>query len=132
MSALEVLQGYARRWNLECTFRDLKQFLGFEDSSATSEKAVTRTAPFVGLVFSLLVIWFVESASALAQVPLRPWYARKKNLSFEDILRTARFALTPFTDILVARCVSGKLGEIDNDRRTEEWAIEGRSMRPAA
>lgn len=132
MSALEVLQGYARRWNLECTFRDLKQFLGFEDSSATSEKAVKRTAPFVGLVFSLLVIWFAESASALAQVPLRPWYARKKNLSFEDILRTARFALTPFTDILVARCVSGKLGEIDSDRRTEEWAIEGRSLRPAA
>ena len=53
-------------------------------------------------------------------------------VSFEDILRTARFALAPFTDILVACCISGKLRKIKRDASTEEWALHSRSLLPAA
>lgn len=87
-----ILETYACRWAIEVCFRDLKQLLGFADSSARSRAAVLRVAPFVGLLYSVLVVWFADGAwkSALATPPLRPWYRHKRDHSFSDILRAAR------------------------------------------
>jgi hypothetical protein len=86
------------RWSIECFFREAKQLLGFADSSARKEKAVLRVAPFVAMLYTVLVVWFLEagSASPLAAPPLRPWYTHKRGSSFEDILRTARRVLCDF------------------------------------
>ena len=82
-------------------FRDLKQLLGFADSSARTQNAVERTAPFVGYCYTLLVLWFVESAypSNATVIPTRPWYTHKRGVSFADILRTAQRVLAS-ADIL--------------------------------
>ena len=97
-----LIAGYGARWSIECFFREAKQFLGFADSSARKENAVLRVAPLVGLLYTALVVWFLEGAStsALAAPPVRPWYAHKRGFSFEDILRAARRALVDF-DVLV-------------------------------
>lgn len=96
LGARAILEGYSQRWAIEVCFRDLKQLLGFADSSARKQAAVERTAPFVGIVYSVLVLWAVANAGRLAQrmVPLRPWYAHKRGLSFADILRAAQCVLT--------------------------------------
>jgi len=98
----QILAGYGARWAIECFFREAKQFLGFADSCARKDTAVLRTAPFVGLLYTALVLWFIEGASTspLSAPPLRPWYRHKCGLSFEDILRAARRALADF-DVLV-------------------------------
>jgi hypothetical protein len=95
LSVREILEGYARRWAIEVCFRDLKQLLGFADSSARKKAAVERVAPFVGLNYTVLVLWFAQGAyrSALATPPLRPWYKHKRGMSFADILRTAQRVL---------------------------------------
>jgi hypothetical protein len=95
LSAREILEGYSQRWAIEVCFRELKQLLGFADSSARKQAAVERTAPFVGIIYSVLILWAVDSASQLALnlVPLRPWYTHKRGLSFADILRAAQAAL---------------------------------------
>ena len=69
--------------------------LGFADSSARTEAAVLRVAPFVGLLYTALVVWFLEGASQsqLATPPLRPWYKHKRGLCFADILRAAQRAM---------------------------------------
>jgi DDE superfamily endonuclease len=96
-----IIASYGARWSIECFFREAKQFLGFADSQARKEQAVLRVAPFVGLLYSVLVLWFLEGASAsrLAAPPLRPWYQHKRGFSFEDILRAARRA-TASLDVL--------------------------------
>jgi hypothetical protein len=101
LDVARVLETYAARWGIEIFFRDAKQLLGFADSSARKEAAVLRVAPFIGLLYTTLVIWFLEGASEshLATPPLRPWYPHKRGLSFADILRTARRA-TNGIDIL--------------------------------
>jgi hypothetical protein len=88
----EILQTYARRWSIEVCFRDLKQQLGFADSSARTKAAVERTAPFVGFIYTSLVLWFSEGIwqSHLATPPLRPWYRHKRGLCFADVLRAAQ------------------------------------------
>jgi hypothetical protein len=102
VSVPEILAGYGAKWSIECFFREAKQLLGFADSSARKETAVLRVAPFVGLLYSVLVVWFIEGAckSPLAVPPVRPWYTHKRGLSFEDILRAARRTLCDF-DVLV-------------------------------
>jgi len=94
-----LLEGYAGRWTIEVLFRNLKQFFGFGDSSARKRAAVERTAPFVGYVYALLIVWFSQHAQgdSLAQPPVRPWYTHKRSVSFADILRTAQRALAPLS-----------------------------------
>jgi hypothetical protein len=101
MSPTNILQGYANRWSIEVCFRDLKQLLGFADSSARTQNAVERTAPFVGYCYTILVLWFVQFAypSQATVIPTRPWYTHKRGVSFADILRTAQRVLAS-ADIL--------------------------------
>jgi hypothetical protein len=92
LDVVVILETYAGRWAIEVFFREAKQLLGFADSSARKPRAVLRVAPFVGLLYSALVLWFLEGAHRCpaAQPPLRPWYPHKHSLTFEDILRAAR------------------------------------------
>jgi hypothetical protein len=94
-----VLEGYARRWTLEVTFRDTKQHLGLADPQAQSPSAVRRTAPLAGLVYALVVLWYAEhvhpdvaAGQASAGWPDRPWYRAKATPSFPDMLAALRRA----------------------------------------
>jgi hypothetical protein len=97
ISIRALIEGYAGRWTIEVCFRNLKQLFGFADSSARKKAAVERTAPFVGLMYSLLIVWFFGHAQGTiaAKPPERPWYPHKKGVSFADILRTAQRVLAP-------------------------------------
>lgn len=105
MSAEEVLQDYALRWPIEVTFRDIKQYLGFADPPNRKRAAVERTAPWVGLLFSLIVLWYDMHGhgSAFDWTPLRPWYPHRRGPSFQDVLAAARRAATAsaFVDPIV-------------------------------
>jgi hypothetical protein len=115
-----ILETYAGRWAIEVFFREAKQLLGFADSSARKARAVLRVAPFVGLLYSTLVLWFIEGAHAspLAKPPMRPWYPNKQSVTFEDILRTARFALSRF-DVLVPSPYINNLRKLDPPSRKQ-------------
>jgi DDE superfamily endonuclease len=95
VSVRALLETYAERWGIEVFFRDAKQLLGFADSPARKAHAVLRMAPFVGLLYATLVLWFADGActSPLAAPPIRPWYTHKRDKSFADVLRAARKAL---------------------------------------
>ncbi|HEY3352330.1 MAG TPA: transposase [Polyangia bacterium] len=107
LAAPDILERYGERWFIELAFRNLKQLLGFGQSSARKRQAVERTAPFVGITYSFLVLWFVDhvygARSALAAPPVRPWYRHKQGLSFADVLRTAQRVLAPL-DVLDPGC----------------------------
>ena len=89
-----LLQRYSSRWSIEVTFFDLKQYLGFGDSQAWTQKAVERTAPFAAYLFTIIVTWFATEASGsrLDTWPVRPWYLHKQAPSFQDMLGAAQRA----------------------------------------
>lgn len=89
-SARRILSAYACRWAIECTFENCKQFLGFEDPANRLPKAVERTAPMALFVYSLVVIWFHVAGHAFLRFPDRPWYRKKQEPSFADLLTTLR------------------------------------------
>ena len=92
VSAAFLLETYATRWTLEVTFFLLKGLLGFEEPQNQTERAVRRTAPFAGLVFALIVLWYATELQAgrVATWVARPWYRRKTAPAFADVLATLR------------------------------------------
>ncbi len=86
----QILTAYSYRWSIECTFRDSKQFLGLEDPANRLARAVDRTAPMALLLYSLVVVWFHQTGYAAARFPKRPWYPKKREPSFADMLTTFR------------------------------------------
>jgi hypothetical protein len=89
-TATEILTWYAWRWSVEVTFHDAKQHLGFEDPQGWSRKAVERTAPVAMLLYSLIVLWFVETGHRHYRPHVLPWYTTKEHASFRDMLTTLR------------------------------------------
>lgn len=107
-----ILSLYSRRWQLEITFRDMKQELGFEDPqngfwrrrpgirantrrsapkprAHHGEPAVTRTAPLAGIAYTLTFLWYAGRGLLghdLARArQLSPWNRRKTHISFHDM-----------------------------------------------
>jgi hypothetical protein len=107
LTAQQILEGYAGRWSIETCFKNLKQLLGFADSSARKRAAVQRVAPFVGLSYTFLVAWFTEHAHThwLATPPVRPWYRHKEGFAFSDVLRTAQRVLASADILDPSRCL---------------------------
>jgi DDE superfamily endonuclease len=88
--ARTILATYAGRWALEVTFESGKQFLGLEDPANRLPKAVQRTAPMALVLHSLVVLWFERGGQEFLRFPKRPWYQRKKEPSFADMLTALR------------------------------------------
>jgi SRSO17 transposase len=89
-SARQILTAYSYRWAIECTFENCKQLLGLEDPANRLPKAVERTAPFALFVYSLVIVWFHKTGHQFVRFPDRPWYRRKHEPSFADLLTTLR------------------------------------------
>ena len=49
-----------------------------------------RTAPMAMVSYSLTVLWYAEHGHAHVRFPNRPWYKRKSEPSFADMLTTLR------------------------------------------
>lgn len=90
-NASTILAYYACRWAIEVTFENSKQLLGLEDPANRTEKAVRRTAPMALVLYSLSVLWFHLVGHAHVEFPHRPWYRRKAEPSFADVLSTLRY-----------------------------------------
>lgn len=86
----QILSTYAYRWAIECTFENCKQLLGLEDPANRLPKAVQRTAPMALFLYTLVVVWFHQVGHRFLRFPDRPWYQRKQEPSFADMLTTLR------------------------------------------
>ena len=123
MTVPAVLRGYSERWPTEPMFRESKQGLGFAESAAWSPQAVLRTAPMVGLLYTLLVLWFHECrlGDALDVIPYRPWYPDKRTVSFGDVLRTAQATFARID-------LPAKLSALDNFARAGRRPRSGEQL----
>ncbi|HEY5658790.1 MAG TPA: transposase [Myxococcota bacterium] len=117
LSAAEILALFSHRWDLEVTFRDLKQLLGLADPQngwwrrpaaerprrrcpgprrqrARSRNAVLRTVPFVLAVHGIVVVWYLRHGQVARDVAaarlLTPWRTRKRAPCFADMLAALR------------------------------------------
>jgi hypothetical protein len=89
-TARRILSTYACRWAVECTFENCKQLLGLEDPANRVPKAVQRTAPVASIIYSLVIVWFHQTGHQSVRIPVSPWYRKKHEPSFANMLTTLR------------------------------------------
>lgn len=91
-SAKDIIERYGARWSIEVTNRETKQLLGADDPQCRRELSVIRAPMFAYWSYSLVVLWFVREFSAAKSLVAQPapWYRRKKNYTFSDMLAAAR------------------------------------------
>src|SRR5262249_24364432 len=110
----EILTAYSYRWAVECTLKNCKQLLKLEDPANRLPKAVERTAPMALILYSLVVVWFHKMGYQFVRFPDRPWYRRKQEPSFADLLTTLRRI-----------SLEDKTREVfPNQRRTKTWLVQ--------
>jgi hypothetical protein len=115
--AHEILETFARRWELEVTFRNTKQSMGLEEpqngwwrrSAGTpapprrpgpnphhrrGEAAARRTAPLAFVAYAAVVVWYFKHGRRDRDVGRvrreAPWYRHKELPSFLDMLASLR------------------------------------------
>jgi hypothetical protein len=117
MSVQELLLHFSRRWLIEVSFRDAKQWLGLEDPQngwgrrkttarrprkrpgpqprgRRGETAVLHTLPIAFMAYALVVVWYLQHGRAEQDVARvwrwAPWYRSKRHPSFGDMLIALR------------------------------------------
>jgi hypothetical protein len=98
LDPLDILVFFKRRWQMEPTFRHVREHLGVETQRQWSDKAIARTTPVLLGLFSLITL-LAHALSSRHDLPIRSaaWYA-KPLPTFSDALALVRARLwTYFT-----------------------------------
>lgn len=87
LSPLKILTYFIRRWNIEVTFQEAREHLGFDTQRNWSDKAVDRVTPCVLGMYTLTVLIAISICKVnKMEIPKREtsWYS-KKTTTFSDI-----------------------------------------------
>lgn len=90
IKAVQILKWFVRRWQLEVTFREVREHLGVETQRQWSDWAIVRTTPALLGLFSLITV-LAHRSSRRGKLPLRQaaWYI-KHVPTFSDALAVVR------------------------------------------
>jgi DDE superfamily endonuclease len=86
----QIISWFVRRWQMEATFQEVRQRLGFETQRHWSQRAIQRTAPALLGLFSLVTL-FAHRQTTLSTASVRraAWYD-KSYPTFSDALALVR------------------------------------------
>jgi DDE superfamily endonuclease len=87
---LQIVRWFVRRWQVEVTFRELRDHLGVETQRQWSDKAIARTTPGLLGLFSIVTLLGSRlSHRARLRVSATAWY-HKRRPTFSDTLAAVR------------------------------------------
>jgi DDE superfamily endonuclease len=87
-----IISWFVRRWQMEATFQEVRQRLGFETQRHWSELAVRRTAPVLLGLFSMVTLFahqYMAQKKSATAVRRAAWY-EKQHPTFSDALALVR------------------------------------------
>jgi DDE superfamily endonuclease len=86
----QIISWFVRRWQMETTFQEVRQRLGFETQRQWSEKALRRTAPALLGLFSLVTLLAHRHIAEGAQIVRKAAWYDKAHPTFSDALALVR------------------------------------------
>jgi DDE superfamily endonuclease len=87
---LQIVRWFAQRWQLEVTFREVRDHLGVETQRQWSDQAIARTTPCLLGLFSVVALLATRlSRHARLQVSAAAWYSKQRP-TFADTLAAVR------------------------------------------
>ena len=90
IKAVQILKWFVLRWQLEVTFREVREHLGVETQRQWSDWAILRTTPALLGLFSLVTL-LAHQSTTKAKLPIRQaaWYTKRRP-TFSDALAVVR------------------------------------------
>ena len=85
-----IIGWFVRRWQMESTFQEVRQRLGFETQRQWSELAIRRTAPALLGLFSLVTLFAHQHMTKGAHSARQTAWYRKPHPTFSDALAQVR------------------------------------------
>ncbi len=85
-----VVSWFARRWQMESTFQEVRQRLGFETQRHWSETAIRRVAPALLALFSVVALLAHQKRSRMPQAARGAAWYEKERPTFSDALAVVR------------------------------------------
>ena len=90
IEAVQILKWFVLRWQLEVTFREVREHLGVETQRQWSDWAIVRTTPALLGLFAVITL-LAHRSTVKGKLPVRQaaWYV-KRVPTFSDALATVR------------------------------------------
>jgi hypothetical protein len=85
-----IISWFVRRWQMESTFQEVRQRLGFETQRHWSEMAIRRTTPALLTLFSLVALFAHQRKVRMPQAVRRAAWYEKSRPTFSDALALVR------------------------------------------
>jgi hypothetical protein len=85
-----IIRWFVRRWQMESTFQEVRQRLGFETQRHWSERAIRRTAPALLGLFSVITLCAHQHMAKGVDVVRRTAWYDKRHPTFCDALALVR------------------------------------------
>ena len=86
----QTISWFVRRWQMQSTFQEVRQRLGFETQRRWSERAIRRTAPALLGLFSLVTLFAHRQMAWGAETVRRAAWYDKPYPTFSDALALVR------------------------------------------
>jgi hypothetical protein len=100
---LQVVRWFVQRWQLEVTFREVRDHPGVESQRQWSAKAIARTTPCLLGLFSIVTLLATRlSRRARLRVSAAAWY-HKRHPTFSDTLAAVRRQIWAEQGLLTSR-----------------------------
>jgi hypothetical protein len=100
---LQIIRWFVQRWQLEVTFREVRDHLGVETQRQWSDKAIARTTPCLLGLFSIVTLLASRLDSRTrTQVSASAWY-HKQRPTFADSLAAVRREIWSEQGFVVSR-----------------------------
>ena len=91
MTAVQIIEHYARRWNIEVTFEESRALLGLETTRHWCRQSVLRVTPIMlGLFSAVVVIWQQLPKARQRICSTRTPCYNKQTITFADVLTAVR------------------------------------------
>jgi hypothetical protein len=104
---LQIVRWFVQRWQLEVTFREVRDHLGVETQRQWSDKAIARTTPCLLGLFSVVTLLAARlDHHARLRVSATAWY-RKQHPTFSDTLAAVRRRIWSEQGLLTSRHSAG-------------------------
>jgi len=85
-----IIGWFVLRWQMECTFQEVRQHPGFETQRHWSETAIRRTAPALLTLFSVVALFAHQRKVRMPQAVRRAAWYEKEHPTFSDALALVR------------------------------------------
>lgn len=100
---LQIVRWFVQRWQLEVTFREVRDHLGLETQRQWSDKAVARTTPCLLGLFSVVTLLAARLGhQARSRASMSAWY-HKQQPTFVDALAAVRRQIWAEQGLIISR-----------------------------